>query len=561
MNDMESFFEDKEEIADDSFFAIIEYGIHVSELYMESYVSNMSNYSFDTDFEENIQQMIEVQYGEDYELFDLFDDDDTNDDMYIDVILREIFRSVYSHVIPRRSYKKSWIRHPPNVLRICQQLEILRNKPQPEQRTDEWYLVRHNLITASNAWKCFESQSNQNQIIYEKCLPIEDKKFSSSVNTSSPLHWGQKFEPLSTQYYEFIYNTQIEDFGCIVHDTHTFLGASPDGIVVKETCQRYGRMLEIKNIVNREITQIPKKEYWVQMQLQMEVCDLNECDFLETKFVEYDNYSDFFSDGDNFNHTPNLAFKGAYLMFMDGSSPKYFYPEFQISEDVFNVWVNKILHENLHLNFIKTIYWRLEKVSCILVLRNNEWFQNSIGQMKNVWSQVLIDRERGYAHRAPNKRERKNTIDLTDETRDLNNPPKCLIADSSDDEKQPECLIADSSDDEKQPDCLVLDSSDDEADDFNQSSYLITDSSDGELTSGPQINDIVESDPQINDSVCVPVKKENKEKKEKKVKIKKEKKEKKVIEKTTPISMKVDTTSNTSNILDIEILKILENMK
>ena len=419
----------------------------------------------------------------------------------------------------------------------------MRNKPQPEQRTDEWYLVRHNLITASNAWKCFESQSNQNQIIYEKCLPIEDKKFSSSVNTSSPLHWGQKFEPLSTQYYEFIYNTQVEDFGCIIHDTHTFLGASPDGIVVKETCQRYGRMLEIKNIVNREITQIPKKEYWVQMQLQMEVCDLNECDFLETKFMEYDNYSDFFSDGDNFNHTPNLAFKGAYLMFMDGSSPKYFYPEFQISEGVFNVWVNKILHENLHLNFIKTIYWCLEKVSCILVLRNNEWFRNSIGQMKNVWGQVLIDRERGYAHRAPNKRERKNTIDLTDETRDLNNPPKCLIADSSDDEKQPECLI--------------MDSSDDEADDFNQSSHLIMDSSDGESTSGHQINDIVESEPQITDSVCLPVKKEKKVR-EKKVK------EKKVIEKkekTIPISMKVDTTSNTSNILDIEILKILENMK
>ena len=52
---------------------------------------------------------------------------------------------------------------------------------------------------------------------------------------------------------------------------------------------RYGRMLEIKNIVNRDITGIPKKAYWVQMQLQMEVCDLEECDFLETRFKEYDN--------------------------------------------------------------------------------------------------------------------------------------------------------------------------------------------------------------------------------------------------------------------------------
>ena len=49
-------------------------------------------------------------------------------------------------------------------------------------------------------------------------------------------------------------------------------------------------MLEIKNIVNREITGIPKKEYWVQMQMQMEVCAIyEECDFLETRFKEYEN--------------------------------------------------------------------------------------------------------------------------------------------------------------------------------------------------------------------------------------------------------------------------------
>jgi hypothetical protein len=46
-------------------------------------------------------------------------------------------------------------------------------------------------------------------------------------------------------------------------------------------------MLEIKNVVSREITGIPKPEYYVQMQLQMEVCDLEECDFLETKLISH----------------------------------------------------------------------------------------------------------------------------------------------------------------------------------------------------------------------------------------------------------------------------------
>ena len=90
------------------------------------------------------------------------------------------------------------------------------------------------------------------------------------VNTNTTLHWGQKYEPVSILLYETMYDTQIEDFGCIQHPLHTFLGASPDGINVDSSSERYGRMLEIKNIVNREINGIPKKEYWIQMQQQME---------------------------------------------------------------------------------------------------------------------------------------------------------------------------------------------------------------------------------------------------------------------------------------------------
>ena len=116
------------------------------------------------------------------------------------------------------------------------------------------------------------------------------------VNTNTTLHWGQKYEPLSVKIYEHTYNTKVEDFGCIQHEIYTFLGASPDGINVDPTSQRYGRMLEIKNIVNREIDGIPKKEYWIQMQLQMEVCDLDECDFLETKFTEYEDIQAYTKD-------------------------------------------------------------------------------------------------------------------------------------------------------------------------------------------------------------------------------------------------------------------------
>ena len=124
--------------------------------------------------------------------------------------------------------------------------------------------------------------------IVGKCKPIDKKKYNG-VNTESAFHFGHKFEPLSTNFYEFLYNTKIGEFGCIRHDKYNIIGASPDGINILKKNKRFGRLLEIKNPKSRVITGIPKKEYWVQMQIQMEVWNLNECDFLETKFEEYKN--------------------------------------------------------------------------------------------------------------------------------------------------------------------------------------------------------------------------------------------------------------------------------
>ena len=86
---------------------------------------------------------------------------------------------------------------------IEQKIQYLRDIPQPVQRTPDWYKFRWNLITASNAWKAFGTQSTINQLIYEKCQPLKDYTSENvvedvkMVNTNTTLHWGQKYEPLS----------------------------------------------------------------------------------------------------------------------------------------------------------------------------------------------------------------------------------------------------------------------------------------------------------------------------------------------------------------------------
>ena len=425
--------------------------------------------NFEEIFDENIDELVHshfidsIHYTEDAE-------------EEIDEVIQYCKNDFFKYIIPYRSYSSSIILHKPNVEQLTEQINILRSKPQPSQRTSEWYSNRYNLITASNAYKIFESQAMKNQLIYEKCKPLVDHSVSEDefkfVNVNSPLHWGQKYESVSVMIYEQQFKTKIEDFGCIKHDEYIFLGASTYGINVDETNYRYGRMLEIKNIVNREIDGIPKKEYWIQMQLQMEVCNLDECDFLETKFNEYEDYDmfkndsiqDIDTDGAEFTNlclSTDGKLKGIIMYFQQpNGTPFYDYMPMDLyDEEDIDEWTEEELKkyesETYGYMYIKIIYWKLEKISCVLVCRNREWFQTNIEEMENFWKLIEYERINGYEHRQPNRRntmtnnniivnktseqqsnekeikqQNKNTIPsigLNLQFKNNKEPPKCLL--------------------------------------------------------------------------------------------------------------------------------------
>jgi putative phage-type endonuclease len=400
----------------------IESVLQLMNIYIEENPTAVSEPDFEEIFDEEIRDLIMIQF-EDQILFN----EDTEDEIH--EMIDKAFEIYYSTFGNERSNTKN-----PNSLEededddedleeinedfenkkkeriqeLQNKINNIRAKPQPPQRTPEWYQFRYNLITASNAYKAFESQANINQLIYEKCQPLKvfdtttnEKPAMTNVNTT--LHWGQKYEPLSVLIYEKMNNTKVSDFGCLQHDTYKYLGASPDGINTDTSSDRFGRMLEIKNIVNREITGIPKKEYWIQTQLQMEVCDLDECDFLETRFVEFENETAFYED------TTDKK-KGIIMYFHspDGK-PHYIYKLLDVIDKEHIVkWEEETMETNEKTRiWIKTIYWKLDEMSCVLIQRNKTWFQTNIGQIENVWRIIEQERITGYEHRAPKKREKK----------------------------------------------------------------------------------------------------------------------------------------------------------
>jgi hypothetical protein len=413
--------------------------------------SSFSDPLFHTKLESAIYEIINSNLTDSNSIFqkDLFViSDDIEEE--IEEIVNYCIDNYFNSIVPPRSHPTTFITQHTSIAEITQNIAYLNSMPQHEQRTPEWYIRRYNMITASSAWKAFKSDSNVNQLIYEKCKPLsvasapteascgvgggEDNNSTSPehapqyvnistektyVNVNSPLHWGQKYEELSRTIYEKRNNTKVGEFGCIPHSEYPFLGASPDGINIDHTSPLYGRMVEIKNIVNRDITGIPLEEYWIQMQLQMEVCKCQECDFLETRFKEYADEDAFTADSASENDadfclTAAGTLKGVMAFFMKNGKPIYEYAPLNITQKEYEMWCEDIIDKNTDSMWVKNIYWYLDQYSCVLVKHNPLWFKMAIPTIQRVWNIILNERETGYEHRAPKKRsppKKKTTSD------------------------------------------------------------------------------------------------------------------------------------------------------
>ena len=96
-------------------------------------------------------------------------------------------------------------------------------------------------------------------------------------------------------------------------------------------------------------------------------------------------------------------------------NPFYVYKPLDLIHSIqIQEWEEEIvsLYQSCQYNytFMKFIYWKMEVFSCVLVLRNKEWFKNSVLQLENVWKIIEKERITGYTHRAPNKKIKRDTI-------------------------------------------------------------------------------------------------------------------------------------------------------
>jgi len=121
--------------------------------------------------------------------------------------------------------------------------------------------------------------------------------------------------------------------------------------------------------------------------------------------------------------------KGVIVYFhnMLESKPFYVYKPLNIvkMEDILK-WEEEMVElyqsPQHNMTYIKSNYWKLEILSCVLVLRNKIWFKSNIQAIENVWNIIEKERVTGYEHRAPAKKHR-NKIELNENS----NIGICLI--------------------------------------------------------------------------------------------------------------------------------------
>jgi putative phage-type endonuclease len=270
-----------------------------------------------------------------------------------------------------------------------QKLVELKKLKLPEQRSEEWYEIRKKILTASSLGSAIDKChfQSRDELILSK---IENQPFKPNPITE----WGVKYEDVAIMFYEELYNTKVLDFGLIPHPDFSIFGASPDGICDDTGNDEYvSRMVEIKCPPKRKFTKSVPPHYLMQVHGQLEVCDLDECDFFQVKFEEYENNDeykkDIFMDENDgiLSGRTNLNYpKGVVITLKVDDKLSYLYSKLNQTDEELNKWIeeNKKNHENI----FEIKWWKIIRYECTIVHRDKKWWNENLDKILDFYEEL-----------------------------------------------------------------------------------------------------------------------------------------------------------------------------
>ncbi len=262
-------------------------------------------------------------------------------------------------------------------------LKVLLQLPLMKQRTEEWFEARKTRLTASDLYDAVKGGNVSIKLAKKKANIVVD---TINYNAIPALKWGTMFEPMATRCYsQKMNNIAIHDFGLVCDTVNEHFGASPDGI------NELGIMLEIKCPYSRKIVDgvIPEK-YKMQIQGQLAVCKLKECDYIECVFKSLDSveeYVESVADDTVEKHGVIAEFynqKGEYVYYY--SEPNQT-PKECVAEICDRLCIASICKDQ-HLKFSKYTYWRLDEMIIQRVVFNAKAWETIVPKINTFWESV-----------------------------------------------------------------------------------------------------------------------------------------------------------------------------
>ena len=250
-------------------------------------------------------------------------------------------------------------------------LKELVKIPIIEQKSDEWHRVRQTIVTASDFAQALGEGKfgTQNDFLHKKS-GYKEMPFDSNC---PPLKWGVMFEDVASSIYERRNSAKVLPFGLIKHPDVAHFGASPDGITT------LGVMVEIKCPYRRKITNEVPKQYYYQIQGQLDVCGLDECDFLECEFKRVQDINDLVG-------MPDRVEIGCVLELPD---LKYVYSPLLTSDPDGIAELSKwISLESPKHSIVDKHIWYLEFTNTIRVYRDPDFIARKMDELAKVWGRV-----------------------------------------------------------------------------------------------------------------------------------------------------------------------------
>ena len=275
----------------------------------------------------------------------------------------------------RRKYKYNLIMtidsHDP--LKI---LNELKERPLIKQRTPEWFKLREDRLTASDLYDAIKNP-----------ISLARKKVKGVTFNSSgvpALKWGTMYEPMATRVYSTMNKKEVFEFGLIINDEIKHFGASPDGITED------GTMIEIKCPIKRKIIDglIPDK-YYYQIQGQLVVCNLKNCDYIECEFIDFNNENEYLEEIKELDNNNESYKHGIIAEIKVKGDYNYNYSTNNQTGDLNLKEMNEFKNKGYNL-----IYWKLKLINIQKVVFNEDKWKNEIVEKINKFYEIYMDEKK-----------------------------------------------------------------------------------------------------------------------------------------------------------------------